>query len=267
MCRRKSIAVIIACLVVVETTASKSSSLATEPSQVFEIWQSVEAPGETRVRGEEGLVTGRRRPFYQLTNISVPNVSVFLPPAEKRTGAAVLVCPGGGLARLAFEHEGLEIADWLTPQGIAVFVLKYRVPAPSQTGLMDAARAMRLALESGAVAGEAIDYVNAHGSSTPLNDPTESLAIRVTAPDDTEASTVSHLRVGALNVPAAKSAWSTARQRLSAPVAHVGEASTRESMRTAPSTRTSLTWSGVPAGQGSSRSTGTRARGYDWRVE
>ncbi|HET9275542.1 MAG TPA: beta-ketoacyl-ACP synthase II [Gemmatimonadales bacterium] len=53
----------------------------------------------------------------------------------------------------------------------------HHMTAPRPDG-SQAARAMRLALESGAVAGEAIDYVNAHGSSTPLNDPTESLAIR-----------------------------------------------------------------------------------------
>lgn len=132
------------CIFVTQLASWVPYVAAAEPDEVFEIWGSADPPGETGVRGEEGLVTGRRRPFYQLTNISTPTVSVFLPPAEKQTGAAVLVCPGGGLARLAIEHEGFEIADWLAPQGLAVFVLKYRVPVPSQTGLMDAARAMRL---------------------------------------------------------------------------------------------------------------------------
>jgi 2-keto-4-pentenoate hydratase/acetyl esterase/lipase len=144
MHRRNFLAAFIVCCSLDGSATWAPNSLAAEPHVVLELWQSADPPGETRVRGEEGVVTGRRRPFYQLTNISVPTISVFLPPEEKRTGAAVLVCPGGGLARLAYEHEGLEIADWLAPQGIAVFVLKYRVPAPSQTGLMDAARAMRL---------------------------------------------------------------------------------------------------------------------------
>ena len=118
---------------------------AAEPRAVFPIWPSGDsAPGETRIDGDEQIVEGRRRPFYQLTNISTPTISFFPPASEKRTGAAILVCPGGGLRRLAYEHEGLEIADWLNPLGITVFVLKYRVPAPAQTGLMDAQRAMGL---------------------------------------------------------------------------------------------------------------------------
>ena len=75
MHRCSQIVVAVFCFAVVEGTTSKPSILAAEPSQVFKIWQSADAPGETRVRGEEGLVTGRRRPFYQLTNISVPTVS------------------------------------------------------------------------------------------------------------------------------------------------------------------------------------------------
>jgi hypothetical protein len=89
----------------------------------------------------------------------------------------------------------------------------------------------------------------------------ESLPILVTPPEVTEASTVNHFRVGFGNPVAEKSAWSTARQRFTAPVAQLGVAWTRESIRVTPSIRTSLIWSGVPAGQGSSRSTGTSARG------
>jgi 3-oxoacyl-[acyl-carrier-protein] synthase II len=53
----------------------------------------------------------------------------------------------------------------------------HHMTAPRPDG-SQAARAMRLALGSGAVPGEAVGYVNAHGSSTPLNDSTESMAIR-----------------------------------------------------------------------------------------
>lgn len=117
---------------------------AAEPSETFPLWPEGKAPGQTRVNADEGeqLVTSRRRTFKQYTNISVPDVAVFLASKEKRTGAAVLVCPGGGLQRLAYEHEGLEIAEWLNPLGISVFVLKYRVPAPSSTALLDAQRAL-----------------------------------------------------------------------------------------------------------------------------
>jgi 2-keto-4-pentenoate hydratase/acetyl esterase/lipase len=79
-----------------------------------------------------------------LTDISEPLVELFLPPEAERTGAAVLVCPGGGLQRLAYEHEGLEVADWLASEGVVALVLKYRVPAPVEAGLADAQRAMGL---------------------------------------------------------------------------------------------------------------------------
>ncbi len=117
---------------------------AAEPSEMITLWPEGKAPGPTRVNATEGekAVTDRRRTFTQYTNISVPKVAVFLAPEETRTGAAVLVCPGGGMERLAYEHEGLEIADWLNPLGISVFVLKYRVPAPSSTALLDAQRAL-----------------------------------------------------------------------------------------------------------------------------
>lgn len=80
-----------------------------------------------------------------------PSIYVFLPPKEKATGAAMVVAPGGGHTQLVIEKEGWEIADWLNANGIAAFVLKYRLwRAPGSKYTMpehvyaDAARAMRL---------------------------------------------------------------------------------------------------------------------------
>lgn len=56
----------------------------------------------------------------------VPTLTPYFPPASKATGAAIIVCPGGGYARLA-PHEGQHYALWLNEQGIAAFVLKYRL--------------------------------------------------------------------------------------------------------------------------------------------
>jgi acetyl esterase/lipase len=73
-----------------------------------------------------------------------PTLAIYLPPSDKANGAAVVVCPGGGYGGLAMDHEGKQPAEWLNHQGIAAFVLKYRVapyrhPAP----LQDAQRALR----------------------------------------------------------------------------------------------------------------------------
>jgi acetyl esterase/lipase len=75
----------------------------------------------------------------------VPTLTVFLPPPEKATGAAMVICPGGGYAHLA-DHEGSQYARWFNEQGIAGFVLKYRLGSGGYhhpAMLQDAIRAMR----------------------------------------------------------------------------------------------------------------------------
>lgn len=56
----------------------------------------------------------------------IPTLTPFFPFADKATGAAVVVCPGGGYGGLA-SHEGRDYALWLNQHGIAAFVLKYRL--------------------------------------------------------------------------------------------------------------------------------------------
>ncbi|MDD2436967.1 MAG: alpha/beta hydrolase [Massilibacteroides sp.] len=65
---------------------------------------------------------------YWITNVSVPELTIYLPPNATNTGKAVVICPGGGYAGLASMHEGTMFAQWLNEQGIAAFVLKYRMP-------------------------------------------------------------------------------------------------------------------------------------------
>lgn len=76
----------------------------------------------------------------------IPDLTYFPAPEQVATGAAVVVCPGGGYARLSDVKEGSEVAKWLNSIGISAFVLKYRLGMryhqPNQ--LLDAARAMRL---------------------------------------------------------------------------------------------------------------------------
>ncbi|MBN1393468.1 MAG: alpha/beta hydrolase [Pirellulales bacterium] len=81
-----------------------------------------------------------------------PTLTVFLPENVERPTAAVVICPGGGYANLAADHEGRQIAGWLNSFGVAGFVLEYRHagrgyrhPAPMQ----DAQRAIR-AVRAGA---------------------------------------------------------------------------------------------------------------------
>jgi acetyl esterase/lipase len=60
--------------------------------------------------------------------VTVPTLTVFLPEKNKSNGTAVLICPGGGYAVLAAGHEGADIAKLFTENGVAAFVLRYRLP-------------------------------------------------------------------------------------------------------------------------------------------
>jgi len=77
--------------------------------------------------------------------VDIPTLTPYLPAKEQVTGAAIIVCPGGGYEHLS-DFEGGPVADRLNAMGITAFVLKYRLgpryhhPAP----LEDAARAIRL---------------------------------------------------------------------------------------------------------------------------
>ena len=72
-------------------------------------------------------------------------VWVYLPDANKATGRAVVCCPGGGYQHLAMQHEGHDWAPFFTGQGIALIVVKYRMPHGHYTVPQeDANQAMRL---------------------------------------------------------------------------------------------------------------------------
>jgi acetyl esterase/lipase len=75
-----------------------------------------------------------------------PTLTVYLPDADKATGAAIIICPGGAYRGLA-KHEGEGYARFLTPYGITAFVLKYRLGSDGYKHKeisADAARAMRI---------------------------------------------------------------------------------------------------------------------------
>jgi acetyl esterase/lipase len=75
-----------------------------------------------------------------------PSITPFLAPAEKATGAACIVCPGGGYGGLMTSYEGDEVAEWLNGIGVHGFVLRYRLGPrynhPSQ--MNDVQRAVRM---------------------------------------------------------------------------------------------------------------------------
>ncbi len=126
---------------------------------VLSVWPG-KAPGDSGV-GQYGPIPQEHvRPpsgspttnVKWLTDVTKPTIMVFRPPKDRNTGAAMLVCPGGGYWDLAWDLEGTEVAAWLAEAGITGVVLKYRVPRrkgeperlPASGPLMDAQRALSL---------------------------------------------------------------------------------------------------------------------------
>jgi acetyl esterase/lipase len=71
-------------------------------------------------------------------------LTIYLPPADKANGAAVVICPGGGYGGLAIDHEGHQVARWLNSLGVAGIILQYRVaPHRHPLPMHDAQRAVR----------------------------------------------------------------------------------------------------------------------------
>ncbi|MBC6612756.1 alpha/beta hydrolase [Hymenobacter sp. BT507] len=89
----------------------------------------------------------------RISNVVQPTLTVFLAPADKATGTAVIICPGGGYGRLSIDHEGYDVAKRLNQMGVTAFVLKYRLPndqsQPDKTTapLLDAQQAIRMVRE------------------------------------------------------------------------------------------------------------------------
>jgi endo-1,4-beta-xylanase len=80
------------------------------------------APGSEARRAEAEEVVGTN-----VCNVHNPTLTPYVPDAEKATGTAVIICPGGGHSKLCLGHEGYALAEWFRDRGIAAFVLKYRL--------------------------------------------------------------------------------------------------------------------------------------------
>ncbi|MEY4939361.1 MAG: hypothetical protein RIQ93_1096 [Verrucomicrobiota bacterium] len=125
---------------------------AATPTLVVPLWPGA-TPGDAGVNGAENTriyqssIVG---PTSLITNVTKPALAIFRPPAEKNTGTAIIICPGGGYHDLFWELEGEEVAAWLNSVGITGIILKYRVPRragdvkgePPLGPLLDAQRAV-----------------------------------------------------------------------------------------------------------------------------
>lgn len=118
-------------------------------TQVINLWPDGKIPNSKTNSVEEKSVTDDKG-ILRISGVTVPTITAYIAPKEKATGAAVMICPGGGYGILAASHEGSDFAKWFNERGISAFVLKYRLPnekamtSQHEVPLMDAMQGMKI---------------------------------------------------------------------------------------------------------------------------
>jgi acetyl esterase/lipase len=133
--------------------AATVSVLAGEDPKEIPLWPQG-APGSEGKTDKEIVERSKsgERSVYRVHN---PSITPYIPSPEKRTGAAVIVIPGGGHRVLAIEHEGYNVAQWLSDHGIAAFILKYRLARETNS-------TYKVEVEPLADTQRAVRYVRSH---------------------------------------------------------------------------------------------------------
>ena len=107
----------------------------------------------SQVRETSVTESGNR---VRISNVVQPTLTVFTPAPGTANGTAVIICPGGGYARLSIDSEGYDVAKRLNEMGVTAFVLKYRLPNEqsqpdkSIAPLLDAQQALRFVRQQAA---------------------------------------------------------------------------------------------------------------------
>lgn len=116
-----------------------SSTLNAQKPIEIELWPNG-APNDNGIEKEEKIDETRPK------NVKEAKLYVF--PAKKSNGMAVIACPGGGYSHLALYHEGIYMADWFNSMGITLAVLRYRTPNGNcEVPLSDAHQAIKIMRE------------------------------------------------------------------------------------------------------------------------
>ena len=115
-----------------------AASIDPDASEVLSLWDDLAELSPYALQEDRG------DGVIRISDVENPTLALY--PAPERSGAspAVLVCPGGGYSKLAYNKEGTEIAAWLNGLGFTAAVLKYRVPGNRDGALADAQRSLGL---------------------------------------------------------------------------------------------------------------------------
>jgi acetyl esterase/lipase len=94
----------------------------------LKVWPEL-IPGAIENPNYEMEIIYRKDSTPRFTKVTDPKLEVYLATENNATGAAVVICPGGGYSALAIDHEGRDVAAWLNKHGITGIVLSYRLPS------------------------------------------------------------------------------------------------------------------------------------------
>jgi acetyl esterase/lipase len=116
---------------------------------VIDLWPGV-GPGSEKSPAKLTITERSKIAFWPdriVTGITKPNLTAFVP--DKPNGVSVIVAPGGAYSRIVLDKEAAEMARWLNPYGVTVFLLQYRLPAEGHVDgknvpLEDGQRAVRV---------------------------------------------------------------------------------------------------------------------------
>lgn len=105
---------------------SVSTTLKTEAQTVIPLYPGA-VPNSINNSTYEEVKSGTPDNIHY-SKVSKPTLEIYL-PKENASGAAIVICPGGGYTNLSYSHEGIEIAEAFNKIGVAAFILKYRLPS------------------------------------------------------------------------------------------------------------------------------------------
>ena len=120
--------------------AQENNNAKYQQDETIVLWDNNKAPHSNGLQGE-----AYEKDPYRLVNTTKAVLYVYNADPAKATGQAVVICPGGGYAKLSMDQEGYLMAQWLAKNGIAAFVLEYRLPnGHKEVPLEDAVEAIRV---------------------------------------------------------------------------------------------------------------------------
>ena len=147
-----------------------TTAAAADPEVIY-LWPNG-APGSEGKTADEVTRTAQPNGDRVVSAVHKPSITVYLPAAGARTGAGVVIAPGGGHRELWTDHEGHNVAKWLAEHGVAGFVLKYRLAREKDStytiegaSLADTYQAIRVVKQRAAAWGLNPDRIGVMGFS------------------------------------------------------------------------------------------------------